>query len=132
MIKRLGKLRGKISGIDLRSVPKVLSSISCRHRAHNVFNAVLCYHRTPRFSETNRWHSESADQQCKIWARLSVGRCLSVSGDVQSHTAILETDGCAWMIAHMHRIDLSPALEQLPANCDQLFPAFPTSRPGCS
>jgi hypothetical protein len=29
----------------------------------------------------------------------------SGSGDVQSHTAILETNGCAWMIAHMHRTD---------------------------
>jgi hypothetical protein len=62
----------------------------------------------------------------RFGARLSVGRCLSVSGDVQSHTAILETDGCAWVIAHTHRIDLPLALEQLPASCDQLFPAFPT------
>jgi hypothetical protein len=54
------------------------------------------------------------------------GACPSVSGDVQSHTAILETDGCAWMIAHIHQFNLSQALEQQLANFDQLFPAFLT------
>jgi hypothetical protein len=43
MIKRLGRLQGIISGIDLRPVSKVLSSSSRRHRAHNVFNAILYY-----------------------------------------------------------------------------------------
>jgi hypothetical protein len=47
MVKRLGRLQGIISGIGLRPVPKVLSSGSCRHRAHNVFNAILYYHRGP-------------------------------------------------------------------------------------
>ena len=54
------------------------------------------------------------------------GACPSASGDIQSHTAILETDGCAWIIAHMHQFDLSQALEQQLANFDQLFPAFLT------
>jgi hypothetical protein len=51
--------------------------------------------------------------------------CPSVSGDVQSHTAILETDGCAWMITHMHQFDLCEALKQQLANFDQLFSSFP-------
>lgn len=47
MVKRLGRLQGVISGIGLRRAPKVLSSGSCRHRAHNVFNAILYYHPWP-------------------------------------------------------------------------------------
>src|SRR5947207_2603786 len=81
MVKRFGRLQGVISGIGLRPVPKVLSSGSCRHRAHNVFNAILYDHpRPPRFSETDRWYSENADRQCKIWARWSVGRVLRGPG----------------------------------------------------
>ena len=64
----------------------------------------------PRFSETDRWHSENADRQCKIRARWSVGRVLR--GPVMSNLTqlFLEADGCAWMIAHMYQFDLSQAL----------------------
>jgi hypothetical protein len=65
MVKRLGRLRGIISGVGLRPVPKVLSSVSCRHRAHNVATAILMIADPPVFSETDRRQTVNADRQRK-------------------------------------------------------------------